>query len=288
MKIWNWSSRRSKVCDVFNQYVKLHYLELLCFLLPADPGPHYEIQRHTDYFNVHNLFTVSDLFDARVHYGHKEGTLDDRMKPYIYGKRMGHIIFDLDKTAAYLRNALNFAAHIAYQDGVILFVSRQPQNAYLIEKTALACREYGHTRYWRGGIFTNSVMQFGGLTRLPDLCIFLNTLTETGSSHLGLRDAAKMLVPVIGICDSNCNPNPITYPVPGNDDSFASIEFYCKVFKEAILRAKQKRKEHLAKARGETVQPIEPTEDVKPLGSELLGNEGKQETVKPTEWYSST
>lgn len=263
--------------------MRLHYHESLYFPTTADPGPHYEMQRHTDYFNVHNLFTVSDLFDARVHYGHKEGTLDDRMKPYIYGKRMGHIIFDLDKTAAYLRNALNFAAHIAYQDGVILFVSRQPQNAYLIEQTAIACREYGHTRFWRGGIFTNSVMQFRGLMRLPDLCIFLNTMTDEGKSHVGLKDAAKMLVPVIGICDSNCNPNMITYPVPGNDDSIASMEFYCKVFKEAILRGKQKRKEHLAKARGEKTQPTEPTEDGKSLVGDLLSSAGEQETVKPVE-----
>lgn len=195
------------------------------------------------------MFTVTDLFNARIHYGHREGTLDDRMKPYIYGKRLGHIIFDLDITAKYLRSALNFAAHVAYRDGVILFVSRTPQNSYIIEKVAEECGEFAHTRYWRGGIFTNSVMQYKDVTRLPDLCIFLNTLNTVLLPHIGLKDAAKMLIPVIGICDSNCNPNLITYPVPGNDDSVTAIEFYCNVFKKAILRGKEKRKEEIAKRR---------------------------------------
>lgn len=60
--------------------------------------------------------------------------------------------------------------------------------------------------------------------------------------HRAVYDANKMLIPTVGIVDSNCDPNLITYPVPGNDDSLTSIQFYCKVFKEAISRGKQKRK----------------------------------------------
>lgn len=105
---------------------------------------------HPDYFQVHNLFTVKDLFNARVHYGHKEGSLDERMLPYIYGSRIGHIIFDLDKTAEYLRQALNVAAHVAYRDGIILFFLRGAQNSHLVELTAKECGEFAHTRFWRG------------------------------------------------------------------------------------------------------------------------------------------
>ncbi|KAK4877301.1 hypothetical protein RN001_009807 [Aquatica leii] len=197
-----------------------------------------------DYFNVHNLFTVKDLFDARVHYGHKEGSIDERMLPYIYGSRLGHIIFDLNKTADYLRNALNIAAHVAYRDGIILFFLRGAQNAHIVEKTALECGEFAHTRFWRGGIFTNAEKQFGAVTRLPDLCIFFNTLNNVLIQHTAVRDSAKMGIATIGIVDSNCNPNLITYPVPGNDDSPISIQLYCKLFKAAILRGKEKRKEH--------------------------------------------
>lgn len=202
---------------------------------------------HADYFNVHDLFTVTDLFNARVHYGHKEGTLDDRMKPYVFGKRMGHVIFDLDKTAIHLRKALNFAAHTAYRDGVILFVARHPQCTNLIEDTAKECGEFVHARPWRAGLFTNSVMQFQEVTRLPDLCIFVNTLNDVLLPHLGITESAKMLIPTIGVVDSNCNPSLITYAVPGNDDSQSSIELYCRVFKQAILRGKQRAKEDAEK-----------------------------------------
>ncbi|CAH1155747.1 unnamed protein product [Phaedon cochleariae] len=203
-----------------------------------------EALQHPDYFSVHNLFTVKDLFDARVHYGHKEGSLDERMLPYIYGSRLGHVVFDLDKTAEHLRQALNIAAHIAYRGGIILFFLRGSQNSHIVECTAKECNEYAHTRFWRGGIFTNSEKQFGAVTRLPDLCIFLNTLNNVLTQHTAIRDAAKMAIATIGIVDSNCNPNLITYPVPGNDDSPIAIEFYCKLFKNAIMRGKQKRLEH--------------------------------------------
>ncbi|XP_044743244.1 28S ribosomal protein S2, mitochondrial [Chrysoperla carnea] len=199
---------------------------------------------HPDYFQLHNLFTVEDLFNARVHYGHKDGSLDDRMKPYIFGSRLGHLIFDLDKTAEHLRIALNFAAHIAYRGGVILFISRHPQTANLVEHTAKECGEFAHTRFWRGGVFTNADVQFGAVTRLPDLCIFFNTLNNVLAPHIAVRDAAKMAIPTIGIVDSNCNPNLITYPVPGNDDSPQAIQLYCKLFSTAILAGKKVRKEH--------------------------------------------
>lgn len=202
------------------------------------------------------MFTVTDLFNARVHYGHREGSLDDRMKPYLYGKRLGHTIFDLDITADYLRRALNFAAHIAYRDGVILFVCRQPQHVLLVEQTAFECKEFAHCRHWRRGTFTNAYQHFQEVTRLPDLCIFLNTLDTVLMPHLGLADAAKLLIPAIGIVDSNCNPNLITYPVPGNDDSPSAIELYCNVFKKAILRGKEKRKEHLTQSGTDKAEPL--------------------------------
>ncbi|XP_055387738.1 28S ribosomal protein S2, mitochondrial [Condylostylus longicornis] len=205
-----------------------------------------EILKHPDYFEVHNLFTVKDLFDSRVHYGHKEGSLNERMLPYVYGSRLGHIVFDLDKTAKLLREALNFAAHIAFRDGVIVFFNRNALNSHIVEKKAMEAGEFSHTRFWRGGIFTNANVQFGAVTRLPDLCIFFNTQNNILSQHTAIRDAAKMGIPTIGIVDSNCNPNLITYPVPGNDDSPAAIMTYCNLFKEAILRGKRKRVEMLS------------------------------------------
>lgn len=211
---------------------------------PEEPAQEDAVLKHPDYFKVHNLFTVKDLFEARVHFGHKDGSLDERMLPYLYGSRLGHTIFDLDKTAEYLRTALNITAHIAYRDGVIVFFVRNTQHAHLVEKTAQECGEYAYTRFWRGGIFTNANKQFGAVTRLPDLCIFLGTLNTVLTQHTAVRDAAKMAIPTIAVCDSNSNPNIVTYPVPGNDDSPDSIQLYCTLFKEAILRGKAVRKEH--------------------------------------------
>lgn len=197
--------------------------------------------KHPDYFGVSKLFTVKNLFDARVHFGHKEGTLNDFMRPFIYGVRMGHIIFDLTQTAELLRQALNFTAHVAYNDGIILFISRAPQLTHLVEKTAIECKEFSLTRTWRGGTFTNSTKEFGAVTRLPDLCIFLNTLNDVVREHRAVSNAAKMCIPTTGIVDSNCDPRLITYPVPGNDDSIQSAELYCKLYKEAILLGKKAR-----------------------------------------------
>lgn len=191
------------------------------------------------------MFTVEDLFKSRVHFGHKLGSLDDRMKPYLYGERLGHAIFDLNKTAEHLRDALNVIAHIAYRDGVILWFVRGPQSAHIVEKSARECGEFAHTRVWRGGVFTNANVQFDAVTRLPDLCIFLSTLNTVLMQHVALRDSAKMLIPTVAVVDSNCNPNLVTYPVPGNDDSVGAIKLYCSLFKEAILKGKELRKKHI-------------------------------------------
>lgn len=204
--------------------------------------PQLDPLQHPDFFKVHELFTVRDLFNARVHLGHRDGSLDERMKPFIFGSRLGHLIFDLDITAYHLRQALNFTAHVAAKDGIILLVARGAQNAHLVERTACECEEFAHTRYWRGGLFTNAQMQYGAVTRLPDLCIFLNTLNTVLTQHTAVTECAKMCIPTVGIVDTNCNPNLVTYPVPGNDDTPCSIELYCKLFKEAILRGKKYRK----------------------------------------------
>ncbi|XP_015598707.1 28S ribosomal protein S2, mitochondrial [Cephus cinctus] len=197
--------------------------------------------KHPDFFGVHQLFTVKDLFDAKVHFGHKRGSLDDRMRPFLFGSRFSHLIIDLDQTAELLREALNFTAHVAFRGGIILFVCRNPQFSYLVDKTAKECKEFSHTRKWRGGTFTNSTMEFKSTTRLPDLCIFLSTLNGVLLEHAAVRNAAKMCIPTVGIVDTNCNPNLISYPVPGNDDSPSAIELYCKLFKMAVLRGKQGR-----------------------------------------------
>nr|KAG5712081.1 hypothetical protein BaRGS_020807 [Batillaria attramentaria] len=113
----------------------------------------------------------------------------------------------------------------------------------VIEKAAVESGEYSHCRYWKGGTFTNSAVQFQAETRLPDLCIFINTLNNVFEQHRAVVESTKVLIPVVGVVDTNCDPRLITYPVPGNDDSPSAVNLYCRLFKEAILRGKAKRKE---------------------------------------------
>ncbi|XP_035996267.1 28S ribosomal protein S2, mitochondrial [Fundulus heteroclitus] len=196
-----------------------------------------------DLFRVSELFTVKDLFDARVHLGHKKGCRHRLMEPYLYASSLDHDVIDLDKTAEHLRLALNVTAQTAYRSGIILFVSRRRQFCHLVETTAKDCGEYAHTRYWQGGLLTNAHIQYGPGVRLPDLIVFLSTLNNVFQQHVAIRDAVKMNIPTIGVVDSNCNPSLITYPVPGNDDTPVAMELYCRLFKMAINRAKDKRRQ---------------------------------------------
>ncbi|XP_007548973.1 small ribosomal subunit protein uS2m [Poecilia formosa] len=196
-----------------------------------------------DLFRVSELFTVKDLFDARVHLGHKKGCRHRLMEPYLYDSSLDYDIIDLDKTAEDLRRALDKTAHTAYGGGIILFISRRRQFCHLVENTAKQCGEYAHTRYWQGGLFTNAHIQYGPGVRLPDLVVFLSTLNNVFQQHVAIRDARKMNIPTVGVVDSNCNPSLITYPVPGNDDTPVAMELYCRLFKTVINRAKNKRKQ---------------------------------------------
>ncbi|XP_076436381.1 small ribosomal subunit protein uS2m-like [Babylonia areolata] len=205
--------------------------------------PEMESLRHEDYFNLKPLVTLRDLFAARVHLGHKIGSRNVFMSPYIFGSRQDIDIIDLEQTLPRLHDALNFTAHIVYRGGIVLFLSRHSQMMPLIEKTAGECGEYSHCRYWKGGTFTNATVQFQAETRLPDVCIFLNTLNNAFQVHRAMVEATKVLIPIVGVVDTNCDPRLVTYPVPGNDDSPTAVALYCRLFKEAILRGKAKRKE---------------------------------------------
>ena len=109
-----------------------------------------------DYFEVNKLFTIKDLFNARVHLGHTVRSMTPQMRPFIFGTRFDTCIFDLDETALLLKQALNFVAHIAHRGGIILFIARQPQIAHMVERTAIECGEYAQCRQWSTMAFTAS------------------------------------------------------------------------------------------------------------------------------------
>lgn len=197
----------------------------------------------SDPFDVKNLVTVKDLFHARVHFGHKTGKWNYQIKPYIYGIRNDIHIFNLNTTLMNLQRALNIAGHIAYQHGIILFVNERPQFEALTQFTARKCEEYLVTN-WVPGTLCNSYMLLKTL-RLPDLVIFFSMIR----SKSAVKEANTAGIPTIGVVDSDCNPNHVLYPIPGNDDSYQAINLYSELFCEVILRAKQLRQRDEEEAR---------------------------------------
>ena len=178
---------------------------------------------------------------ARVHMGHTSGCRNSYMIPYIFGNRLGTDIIDLDQTMELLQDALNITAHIAYLGGIIMFINRSVQTIPMVEKAAEDAGEYAHCRKWKMGTFTNSVVHYGSMVRLPDLCIFLNTLDTVFEEHPAVIEIAKLNIPSIGIMDTNTDPRLISYPVPGNDDTPIAVQFYLNMFKAAIQKGKSKR-----------------------------------------------
>ncbi|CAG0921907.1 unnamed protein product [Notodromas monacha] len=196
-------------------------------------------------FPVEKLYSIEDLFNAKFHLGHKEGSLDPRMRPFLYGSRLGHLIFDLDQASALLGDALNFVAHVAARDGIILFVTRHPATIYLVEKAAKEVHEFSHCRPWQPGLFTDANNHYGAVTRLPDLVVVTHTRDGAIGPHPVIRDAAKMLIPTVAIVDSDCDPNLITYPVPGNDDSSSSVQLFLNLISKAISMGKTQKESSL-------------------------------------------
>lgn len=192
-----------------------------------------EVRSREDPFCINDMTSVQDLFKARVHMGHKSGMWNPQMLEYIHGIRAGIHIFDLAKTLQHLRRALNVAARIAYGNGVILFVNERSQFDGLVQETARDCGEFFVTPLWRKGILTNSYKLLG-TTRYPDLAVILSA----SKSIVAVTELATSNVPSIAVTDSDSNPQYITYPIPGNDDTPTAVMLYCKLFSKVIQNAK--------------------------------------------------
>eukprot|EP00090_Calanus_glacialis_P026875 TRINITY_DN42249_c0_g1_i1.p1 TRINITY_DN42249_c0_g1~~TRINITY_DN42249_c0_g1_i1.p1 ORF type:complete len:245 (-),score=69.64 TRINITY_DN42249_c0_g1_i1:27-761(-) len=207
--------------------------------LTAPPNPF----EHYDYFGVSKLFTVKTLFDSRMHLGHTVRSLQPQMSPFVFGTRFDMCVIDLDQTALMLRQALNFTAQIAYKGGIVLFVCKQPSLVHMTDRAAQDCGEYSYTRPWKTEIFTATNLTFGQEIRLPDLVVMVHTKDKMQyADHSAIKDCGKVAIPTVGLVDTDCNPNLITFPVPGNDDSQDSVQMFLDLMKQAVLLGKEKRK----------------------------------------------
>jgi small subunit ribosomal protein S2 len=222
-------------------------------------------------------FTMRELLEAGVHFGHTTRRWNPKMSPYIFGIRNGIHIIDLEQTVPLLNQALVTVREVAAGGGRVLFVGTKRQASDIIMEAAKRCGQYYVNHRWLGGMLTNwktisksikrlrdlddrlsevNAEEITGLTKkellnlnrehgkleralggIKDMGDLPNVLVvvDTNKEHIAVAEATKLGIPVIGVIDSNSDPDDITYPVPGNDDAFRAIATYCNLMADAVL-----------------------------------------------------
>jgi len=218
-------------------------------------------------------FTMRQLLEAGVHFGHQTQRWNPKMAPFIYGSRNGIHILDLTQTVPMLDQALQAVRDVAAKGGRILFVGTKRQAAGPIADAAEKCAQYYMNHRWLGGTLTNwqtisksikrlkdhdELLEGGaeGLTKKERLGIereqaklqaSLGGIREMGTTpdlifvidvrkeDLAIAEANKLGIPVVAVVDSNCNPDGIDYIIPGNDDASRAISLYCDLMARAAL-----------------------------------------------------
>ena len=221
------------------------------------------------------------LFDNGIHIGHRRHKWNPRMKRYIHGERNGVHIIDLEKTVKYLENALSFVSKIINEGKTLLFISTKPQSVTLIEESAKGCGMPYVNFKWIPGLLTNFSTIKSRIKYLSDLkeqkasgdfdkytkkeAAKLNKVIVKLGNSLGgvqnmkskpdavfvvdvvrdnivVQEARKLGLPVIGIVDSNSNPDEIDYPIPGNDDAITSLTYFIQRITEVINESRKSKK----------------------------------------------
>jgi small subunit ribosomal protein S2 len=218
--------------------------------------------------------SVKELLEAGVHFGHQTKRWNPKMREFIFGQRDGIYIINLQKTATLFHEALDFVQRIASEGRSVLFVGTKRQAQEVVaEEAARAGVPYVNTR-WLGGTLTNyrtikkriermrwldnflanpiegrfskkELLMLGkeqvklakvlsgirGLDRLPDALFVIDPKKE----HIAVLEARKLGIPVVAVVDTNCDPDDIDFPIPGNDDAIRAIKLFAGKIADAIL-----------------------------------------------------
>ena len=219
-------------------------------------------------------FTMRQLLEAGVHFGHHTRRWNPKMEPYIFGKRNNIHILNLEKTVPMLYEALNTISAIAKNGGKFLFVGTKRSASELIAQAAVNCGQYYVNHRWLGGMLTNWETVSKPIKKLKTLEERIesgetNSLTkkerlnierqkdkldltlggiknmngipdaifiiDTNKEAIAVLEANNLNIPVIAVCDSNSNPSGVDYPIPGNDDALRSISLYCDLVAASVL-----------------------------------------------------
>ncbi len=242
------------------------------------------------------MVTMKDLLECGVHFGHQTRRWNPKMKKYIFGVRKNIYIIDLQKTLRYFRNTYQIVVDAAAKGDVVLFVGTKKQARNSVREAAIACNMPYVDNRWLGGMLTNfptiqksirkldiiEDMQengqidlltkkealmltrqktkleayFGGIRnmkKLPDMLFVVDAVKE----HIAVNEARCLNIPIVAPLDTNCDPDLITYPIPGNDDAIRSIQLFCREMTAAINEGKALA---AAPAEEEQTEEVEATE----------------------------
>ncbi len=220
-------------------------------------------------------FTLRQLLEAGVHFGHQTRRWNPAMAPYIYGVRNGVHIIDLTQTVPMLYRALHAVRDVVAGGGRVLFVGTKRQAQEPIARSARRCGQYYVNHRWLGGTLTNWRTISKSIRRLRDLEAKLSDtqatagltkkellhlerergkleralggikdmaglpdilfVIDTNKEAIAIAEARKLGLPVVAVCDTNSDPRGIRYPVPGNDDASRAINLYCDLMVQAVL-----------------------------------------------------
>jgi small subunit ribosomal protein S2 len=217
---------------------------------------------------------MKDLLEAGVHFGHQTKRWNPKMKEYIFGERNGIYILDLGKTVKLFRAAEEFVTHLAAEGRTILFVGTKRQAKDVIAEEAQRCGMFHVNERWLGGLLTNfatiqrslgrlrdlEAMSTDGrydtlskkeiarnekerrklaknldgirnMSRLPDAIFVVDTKKE----QIAVDEARKLKIPIIGVVDTNCDPDEVDFIIPGNDDALRAIRLFASRIADAVM-----------------------------------------------------
>ncbi|WGK72070.1 30S ribosomal protein S2 [Treponema pallidum] len=222
------------------------------------------------------VVTIKNLLESGVHFGHQVRRWDPRMKKYIFAERNGIHIIDLQKTITAIREAYDMVRRTVSSGKSVLFVGTKKQSQQTIAKEAQRCGMFYVTNRWLGGMLTNfstirkslsrlkkiERMEIDGtfehlskkevaslrkehakleknlggikeMKELPGVVFIIDTRKET----IAIREARRVGIPIVAVVDTNCNPEGIDYPIPGNDDAIRAISLFTQFIANAVMEA---------------------------------------------------
>ena len=221
--------------------------------------------------------TMKELLEAGVHFGHQTRRWNPKMKQFIFGARNGIYIIDLQKTSRKLREALAFVCEVGASGGSVLFVGTKRQAQVPVVEESARCEMHYVDQRWLGGTLTNfmtirkrinrlreleelatsdersqmtkkelarldkehgrlakSLSGIKSMDRLPQALF----VVDTNKERIAVAEANKLKIPVIAIVDTNCDPDTVDYPIPGNDDAIRAIRLLTSRFADALIESR--------------------------------------------------